>query len=747
MLQPAHFGQVPGSPTPDGAEEGGLGEVVSFAIGFLLRHWMPISIAALLASCVGLLYIAVTPPVYSARSKVIIRTDKAQFVQQQAMFTDGPMDNAEIESQLQVLQSKELASKVVENLKLVDDSEFMDSASRVGTDTSGGPTQAAVASLLRHLSVERVGNSYAIEIGFSARTPEQAALVANAVAKAYIADQADAKIQANRTASTWLQERLGQLREQSTAADRAVIAFEQANNIVSADGKRMDEQSVADLNRRLVAARAQTSDLQAQLGRIESLGTAGDPSKPDSTVLDTASSEGPQSPILTGLRQQYLELAVKEAEYAARYGTTHLAVVNLRNRMQELRRAMAGEIRNEYDVAKQRQTEIEKQLQGSVSQTESTNKAAVTLRELQSAATTYHSLYDSFLQRYTEQVQQETFPLAEARLISLATPPTSRDKPKPALVVLALALMGGVAAGGGIGALRDLMDRAFRTSAQVQSQLHLPCIAMVPLLSNATMPQLEKIQVPRRIPSQRMIVRDSNPFWKVVEAPTSRYAEAIRSIKLAISLSMTDRQNKVVGFTSSLPNEGKSTVAASIAHLTAQSGSRTVLVDCDLRNPSLSRSLAPHATAGIGEIIYGGRALEELIWRDPVTNLFFLPASEGALPLPSSVLIEADATKKLFDRLRGSFDFVIVDLPPLAPVIDTRSAAHLVDSMVLVIEWGVTKVDVIQETLNAAPNVRETLIGAVLNKTDMKRIGQYDTHRASLYNNKYYARYGYSDAA
>ena len=410
---------------------------------------------------------------------------------------------------------------------------------------------------------------------------------------------------------------------------------------------------------------------------------------------------------------------------------------------EELRR-LAETFKSDYEIAKQGQTEIEKQLDQVVSQSQTANKAEVTLRELESTAKTYHSLYESFLQRYTAGVQQDSFPLAETRLISLASPLTSKSKPKPALV-FALSLMGGIALGAGIGLLRDLMDRVFRTGAQVQSLLKMPCIALVPLLKESAPTQLRLKQVlPAKAFGQKTVERDLSVFWRVIDSPLSSFAESIRSIKLAANLSVTDRPNRVIGFTSSLPNEGKSTVAAALAHAMAQVGGRVIIVDCDLRNPSLSRRLAPKATVGIADVISGTRSLEETVWRYPANNLFFLPAGNGAPLFYASDMLEAEPTKRLFDKLRASFDFVIVDLPPLAPVVDVRAAAHLVDCMIMVIEWGRTKIDVVLEALNTAPNVHDAVIGAVLNKTDMNQIRRYDAHCGSMYKNKYYARYGYS---
>jgi succinoglycan biosynthesis transport protein ExoP len=307
--------------------------------------------------------------------------------------------------------------------------------------------------------------------------------------------------------------------------------------------------------------------------------------------------------------------------------------------------------------------------------------------------------------------------------------------------VLALAVMAGIGLGLGVGLLRELADRVFRTTGQLQAALQMPCLGLVPLLKGERRSQLRRKQKPSdRALDSRTIARDSGVHWNAVDCPLSAFAESIHSIKLAINANVTSRRNKVIGFTSSLPNEGKSTIAAALAELTAQVGSRVIMVDCDFRNPSLSRSMADKATVGLLDVISGERTLEEAVWRDPTTNLVLLPLVRNAPMSHPSELLGAESTKKLFDELRDSFDCVIVDLPPLAPVVDVRAVTHALDCMILVVEWGHTRIDVVQQALNTAPNVHEALIGAVLNKTDMDHIGRYDAPGASLYHSKYYTQ-------
>ena len=704
------------------------------------------------------IFLVVRPPTYTAWAKIFIGTQRPQFVQQQSLFADTPLDQSQMESQLQIMQSRAILAPVVQKLHLADEPEFGSPPAglirrvlQVFTNATSeepklDPTETAIATLADRLTINRVGWSFLIEIGASSHGREQSAQIANAVAAAYIDDQQQAKREANQTASAWLQERLQQLSEQTTAADRAVHAFKQEHNIVSADGKRLDEQNLADLNTQLVAAHTKSSDILARLTQIQSIINTWNPTA--TTVADSIPDEL-GSTILTNLRQQYLDLSRNEAEFSAKYGRDHGAVVNIRNKLRDLRTSTFDELRriaaaskSDYVIAKQREAEIQKQLDQVISQSQTANKAQVALRELESNAKTYHSLYESFLQRYTGGVQQDSFPVAEARLVSLASALTTKVKPKP-LLIFALSLMGGIALGVGVGLLRDLMDRVFRTRTQVQSLLQIPCIAMVPLLKTS---RLRRKQLPAKAPEERIVARDASMFWRVVDSPFSIFSESIRSIKLATHYYGTGTgPNRVIGFTSALPNEGKSTIAAAVAQLTAKAGGRVIIVDCDLRIPSISRSLAPTAKIGIVDVISGARSLEEAIWHDPATNLFFLPAIKTE-QLFSSEVLGSEPTKTLIDRLRASFDLVIVDLPPLVPIVDARAAAHLVDCMILVIEWGRTKINVVRHALDTAPDLHQAIVGAVLNKANMDHLAQYDVQHKSMYKNRYYARYAYLDS-
>jgi exopolysaccharide transport family protein len=754
MLHPQVLQPPPGidflPPDAPGQSASGL---VDWALGFLFRRYVVIVLLVLLGGMAGAIFLVVKPPTYTADAKILIGAPKPEFVQQQSLLADAPLDQTQMETQFQILLSKAILAPIVQKLKLTDDPEFSGppggSIRRIfhlfTTSSSPqiklNPTETAISALTDRLTINRVGWSRVIEIGARSLSPEKAAQIANAVATAYIDDQQDAKVQANRAASTWLQERLRQLQEQAAGAERAKVAFKQQNNILSADGKRIDEQNVTNLNERVIAARNHSSEVFARLTRLESIVRAWNPK---SSFVDAGISDELGSSILTKLRQQYLDLSRREAEWSTKYGREHGAVVELRNRLLDLRTStfeelqrIAAALKSDYAIAQQHQAEIEKQLERVVSQAETANNASVILQELESNANTYHTLYESFLQRYTGAVQQDSYPLAETRLISSASALSTKVKPRP-LLVFAFSLMGGLALGVGLGLLRDLMDGVFRTSTQVQSLLQIPCLAMVPFVKRS---QLRRKKLFARASGQRVVARDGSIFWRVIESPSPIFAEAIRSIKLG-TFYRGKGCNTVIGFTSALPNEGKSTIAAAVAQLTAKVGGRVIIVDCDLRVPALSRKWAPSATLGITDVISGTRSLEETIWKDPVTNLFFLPAMQTT-PLFASEVLGSEALKRLIDRLRESFDCIIVDLPPLVPIVDARAAGHLVDCMILVIEWGRTRIDVVRHALETAPDLRQAIIGTALNKTKMDRLFKYDVPLKGIYKDEYYAKYSY----
>ncbi len=730
----------------------GLDKAIKSFNSILRRQLTVFLILIPCATTLGLLYLLTTPSSYTAVARMIIDTRKVPaFQQQQVMGDITTIDTAAVATQVQVLMSDNVSLAVIKDLKLTEDPEFVhSSAGLIGTifnlisSTIDSATvssefqlqRRALAAFEARRKISRVSMTYVMEISFRSLDRDKAAQIANAISDAYIVDQLEAKYQSTRRASAWLQDRIKSLRADASADEQALVEFKLKNNIVESGGKLMNEQQMSEVTSQLILAHAATAEAKARLDRIQQVMSR---EIPDASIADALKSE-----VIIKLRQQYLELAGRESIWSKKYGPDHLAAISLRNQMLELRRNIADEMgkiaesyKSDYEISRTRETSIQKSLDSTLADSRITNQAQVQLRELESNARTTRTMYENFLQRYMEAVQQQSFPISEARLITPATPPSTRSHPNT-LSVLAMTVAGGMIVAFGVAVLREASDHVFRTGAQVMDVLQVNCIAILPFLKPIAPNASDKQVNAAGLTKLRRIERSDNLLAYVVDAPFSQFTELLRSLKVTADVNGVVDMNRVIGVASSLPNEGKSTIAANFAALIAHSGSRVILVDADLRNPSLSRNLSPGASAGLVDVAAGRTALDDAIWTDPTTGLTFLPAGPESTKLlhPNETLASV-AIKSLIAKLRGAFDYVIVDFPPLAPVVDTRTTARFVDSYVYVIEWGRTKIDVVEHSLFNAVEVYDRLLGVVLNKADMSVLQRYERYRTTYYYRKY----------
>jgi succinoglycan biosynthesis transport protein ExoP len=761
-------------PSPSGGPDASFD--LSFLIPFLRRQW-PIIAGALLAPLLlAALYLYVAAPVFTAKAVLLIDTrNRVQMLSSDAQAS--PMiDTAAVDSQVEVLRSENIAGNVIAEMRLVDDPEF--SAARRGvigsllgglTSLFGGPadalltenerTQRAIDRFRSATSVRRVGLSYVIEIGFNAREPQKAANIANAIAEAYIVDQLESKYQATKRASVWLQTRLKELSGEAQAADLAVQNFKAENNIVDTGRGRISDQQLTELTTQLLTARAQMAEAKARYEQIQDLIKSG---APEAAVTDSLRSE-----VINRLRDRYLAAARREADWSGRFGRNHVAAINLRSEMRELQKSMMDELlriaesyKSDLEVAKTREQSLQAGLDGLVQQNVATNQVQVSLRELESTSQSYRTLYDNLLRRYMEATQQQSFPITEARLITSARG-GSRTQPNVYLMLF-ISLIFGSLLGGVLALLRERLDRVFRNAGQIDDFLKLNLLGMVPDIAMeraAKAPRNSNAEVPRQVVSVgkslesakatkagRIIKFGDDTLNFAAAHPFSRFTEALRNVKVAVDLHKISSNAKVLGMVSAIPNEGKTTVASNFAQLLAGAGYRVLLVDADLRNPALTRRLAGKDKAqrhGLIEVLLERVSLADALLTSPDTDLHFLPVFFEKRLAHTSEILGSSAMKRAIESWSSSYDFVVVDLPPLSPVVDAQSIAPLIDSFIVVIEWGRTNIDVVADALDNARAIYQKALGVVLNKTNMRLLPRYDRYKGSYYYTKYYSRYGY----
>jgi succinoglycan biosynthesis transport protein ExoP len=711
---------------------------------FFNRQWRLIAFVTGLALLLGLAYLALAPRMYTAQTDLIIDTKRVSFTQSELATENRIVEDASVESEIETTKSERVASVVANRLKLNTDPEFIGTGESLRqrifallrpkaptSEPSKDEVMRGVIGVLRqNLSVARVGRSYIEQIGYTSLDPAKAAKIANAFADAYIEDQLDAKFEATHRASVWLEQRIGELRKQASDAYREVQDFKSQNGIIiGVDGKLASEVELDQLGIALAKARAETSQAKAKFDRIEHVLTQRpDPSKESLNIPDPIVTDALSNPVITKLREQFLDDQNKESEWSARYGVDHQAARNLRAEMAALQRAIWDEItriaesyKSEVQIAKAQEESIDKRMSDVFQQSAATRQSQVRLRELETAANTYRNIYETFLSRFTQSVQQQSFPSTEARVVTYASQPSGPSYPKKSLSIV-LATLAGLCLGIGLAVARERMSRHIHTRVQLEDLIGVTCLAVLPAFAGKR-PRLGKLGSPR----------DSTAFKRISSvAPFSATAEALRYIKVAIDLH--PKGGKIIGIVSALPGEGKTTVAAGLADFLAKGGSRTLLIDADLRNPSMSKTLGYTGSPGLLDMIANQTPFDELVITDSVHKFDFLPASTRIKPTNSSDMLSSAAMKQFLKNVKRDYDYILVDLPPILPVVDVKASAHLLDAFLLVVEWGATSTEEIVKAVGTSSILSERLLGAVLNKADEVVMRRFEGYSDRTYN-------------
>lgn len=335
-------------------------------------------------------------------------------------------------------------------------------------------------------------------------------------------------------------------------------------------------------------------------------------------------------------------------------------------------------------------------------------RAAGQLRELATAAQSARTAYETFLSRYTQsvQIQQQSFPITEARVLAEAEPPLSKSAPKTTLILLLAAVAGG-ALGLVVAFLREHMQRLVRTPRQLERELGVRVVGFLPSVKRRLS------LLPRGGPLHLIEEHKSTPVFGGAR-PLSLAGESIRGMKVAL-----DRNGgghaALVGVSSPLPGSGKTTLAYNLALLAARSGGRTLLIDGDLRRSTLTRSIASRQEHGLPSFLAGKADFPTCIV-EHADNLHFLGAIATDEPRHPAEVLGCPAMASALDGLRQTYDYIVIDLPPLLSCVDVRASAPLISSFIIALEWGRTSTDDLDRALASCDIVVERLLGVAINK-------------------------------
>ncbi|WP_420335683.1 polysaccharide biosynthesis tyrosine autokinase [Roseibium sp.] len=724
------------------------------------RQFFVIAICCIAGAIIGLSYVFSAQPLYTATVQILIDDQQSNAGADNSNLTSG-FDAAKIDSQVELIKSNRIALYVVDSLDLVKDPAFLaEEASVLSSLTrslnsllgSGLPlgaskvlteaererlSRTAAFKLKENVSVWRIGDTYVLNLSYTSNDPSRSSQIANAYADAYLVDQLEAKYDATRRASSWLLSRIQELREQSLASDLAVQKFRAENDLIAADGMLLGEQQLADVNGQLIVARAETAQAEAKYRRIRDIIDRGQ--------MDAAVTEALSNPVIASLRSDFLEAAKMYAEISSKLGTEHIQAKKYESEMAEYQKVIFDELsriaqsyQSDYTIAQTREKSLEQSLAVLTGETKGTNEILVTLRDLERESDTFKNLYQNFLERYKETVQQQSFPVNQARVISAATPPVGPSHPKKA-ITLALSLVLGGMVGVGFGAMREFQDRGFRTGEQVRQRLGIEFLGLLPKVPHQHIGGIEKRK--NADESSRQMVPTNTIFRQTLDSPLSAFAETLRSSKIAADLMLGEKKPKIIGIVSTYPGEGKSTISKNFASLLANLGAKTLLIDCDLRNPGLTQGVAPDTEAGLLEVFLDGRSMSSVLVEEADTGLLMIPTVLRQGVSHTSEILASTAMQKLLADASEHFEYIIVDLPPLSPVVDVRAFANKVDAFLMVVEWGKTTRQTVYTSITNDQRLRDKCLGVVLNKVDPKKQKMYEMNHPDGYQHSAYSRY------
>jgi uncharacterized protein involved in exopolysaccharide biosynthesis/Mrp family chromosome partitioning ATPase len=672
-----------------------------------------------LALCLGAtlalagVYIYVTPKQYSATITLLIDSRLAQL--SQTGGSAAVVDQAAVDSQIELLRSEKVILNVIDKLGLVNDPEFGSVSATTGAKEPVSAEVAlrrAVAILTANLWVTRIGRSYLVSVTYNSVDPVKAARIANEVASAYISDQIGAKIQSAKDQNAWLDAQVSEMRSRAAQTYRAVQDFKGAHDINPL--RDLGVQSEID---RLAgdASRARAATIIARTNLDRTAALLASPGAMGPAIPDEATLRAFGDPEIDRLAARYGALAADPApadaggaDQTSRASQQAAVAHDLWTRIAQIGAAQRGD----WQAASSRQQGVDAALADMRLRDTRARLVQERLRELETEAATARSLYESYLNQRTHAAQQQPVPASDARVISAATVPLYPGTPKKRLI-LPLAGIGGVILGLLVAFILEAMDDVIRTRDRLEQITGLPCIGIVP--------RMRWKGRGRRETSSLDSLCDGFPRLGATD-PRGKAADMLRNLQLSVYGGPRPGA-AVLGMTSAVPGEGKTTIALNLAIAASNAGRRVLLVDCNLRNPTLSRAALPDGSAvapafGQHPAVHIESGLDLL----PATNEGTIPGAE----LPDVALLET-----MLAEARSRYDLVIVDLPSILPLSEVRSVVSYMDTIVVVTRWGSTTGQQMERALKRLSDP-ERLLGVVLNRVRVRGMRRFEgsTHRA-----------------
>jgi len=661
-------------------------------------------------------------PIYRATTTLQINKENPQIVDFKEIFAVNTMDMDYYQTQYKVLESRSLAKRVVQSLKLPEHPEFLKSPetpfqrwkaslfqsvtalfsfpSSNGDPSEMGKETALINQFLKKLKVEPIRNSRLVKIHFDSNFPELSSRVVDELAAAYVQQNLETRFYATEQAKDWLTKQLEDLKAKVERADEALQAFGSMHDIISLEEKEnVIIQRLNELNEALTKAEAERMGKEALYRQTRGAHADAIPS-----ILENK--------LIMDLKQAHIQLEGQYMKLSETFKPEHPEMVRLRTQLKAIRDRLDAEthriitgIKNEYESSLRRENLLREAFEAQKRRVMEMKEKAIQYNILKREADTNKELYRGLLQRMKEAGVSAGIMASNIQVVDRAESPTRPFKPNKQLNLI-LAAVVGLFLGVGFAFFFEYLDNTVKTPEDVEQLIRLPSFGMVPEISQHRRRQLEK----GATSSVELITH---------ERPKSMLSEAYRNIRTSILLSFSGRPPRRIAITSPNPSEGKTTTVINTAIALSQTGASVIIVDADLRKPRIHKIFSEENGVGLSNFLSGNVDLEAIVKKAEIPNLFYIPS--GPIPPNPSELINSNLFKSLLESLEGRFDHIVCDSPPVLGFADSIILSTIVDGMIFVTVGGKTPRETLQRAKGLLLQANAKILGVIINRVNIER--------------------------
>jgi succinoglycan biosynthesis transport protein ExoP len=702
------------------------------------RKWTVIVSIVVVFVAAGLISVRMTP-IYDAAARIIISQRAPNPLNfkdsDQTSITAGSQQD-DIATQLKVMQSETMAELVINRLNLDRRPDF---AGKLQTISSGGITvsqspdqersrqEQLIRKFLSGLKVQQVPSTSIVEIKYSNPDPSLAAEIANTITSTYIEQNIKARYDSTMQAADWLSKQLADLQIKMETSQAKLVQYQKEHSIVGTDDKQnLTVDKLDELNKELT---------QAQADRIQK------ESLYQVAITSNPGGLGPvlQDPLLMSLRQQQTQLQAQYALLSTGFGPAYPKVLEIKNQLDQVDKSYREEvqnsvnrIQNDYQTSVKREQMLQAALAQQTDVADQLNENAIEYKFLKQEADSNRLLYDGLLQRLKEASLAAGLDSSNIRIVDEARVPLHPARPNIPMnleFALLIGLVGGVA----IAFAMEALDTTIRTPEQAETVSGLPILGVIPLQSSfdKAVTSIAKARLLKTFPRNGERPR---PLISYLE-PQSETAEAYRALRTSILLSSVSHPPRSILVTSSVPQDGKTITCVNVGIVLAQQGKRILLVDADMRRPTIHKIFGMSGQTGLSNILTGNAKVSDAIQATVQPNLFALPA--GPIPPHPSELLSSALMQDLLKRWREEYDHIIIDSPPVISVTDAVLLSVQADAVLLIIRSGQTTTAHVRRTRNLLQSVKASLLGVVVNAADLASPDYYYYYYGSKYRGYY----------